>query len=287
MDAECVLCHLQKNIATARSLGDEATAAAFAKDLMRLHLDAPADAGSPYLGPGTNALFQKYYGIGPDRYRQEKIDSNQFVMDRFSQICQRVEAAEDPVLAAVQFAILGNYLDFSALRGNVSFEKLDEMLSSALEMELDMQCYAALCSDLARGKSLLLLTDNAGEIGFDRILAEQIQKAYPHLQITVCVRGQITQNDATREDAQTVGMPFPIIDNGNAVAGTEISQLSPEAKTALETADVVIAKGMGNTETMFGCGYNVYYLFLVKCGRFVRFFNKPLMTPMLVREKEQ
>lgn len=286
MDAECVLCHLDKNIALARSLGDEETAAAFAKELLRLHLEAPADASSPYLGPGTSALLQRYYGLGPDRYHQEKIDSNRFVMERYEQICSRVEQADDPVLAALQFSILGNYLDFSALRGNVSFEKLDEMLSSALEMELDADCYAQLQSDLAGGKHVLLLTDNAGEIGFDRILAEQLQKAYPHLEITFCVRGQITQNDATREDAAVVGIDFPIIDNGNSVAGTELSLLSAEAMDALKTADVVIAKGMGNTETMFGCGYNVYYAFLVKCGRFVRFFQKPLMTPMLVRDRK-
>lgn len=287
MDAECVLCHLDKNIALARSLGDEETAAAFAKELLRLHLEAPENASSPYLGPGTTALLQQYYGLGPDRYHEEKVESNRFVIERYDQICRRVEQAADPVLAALQFSILGNYLDFSALRGNVSFEKLEEMLSSALEMELDMDCYAQLQKDLANGKQFLLLTDNAGEIGFDRILAEQVHKAYPQLEITFCVRGQITQNDATREDAAVVGIDFPIIDNGNAVAGTELSLLSNEAMDALKNADVVIAKGMGNTETMFGCGYNVYYAFLVKCGRFVRFFQKPLMTPMLVRDRKE
>jgi len=50
---------------------------------------------------------------------------------------------------------------------------------------------------------------------------------------------------------------------------------------------VIIAKGMGNTETLYGCGYNIYYAFLVKCQRFVQQFGKPLMTPMLVRERSK
>jgi len=50
---------------------------------------------------------------------------------------------------------------------------------------------------------------------------------------------------------------------------------------------VIIAKGMGNTETFYGCGYNIYYAFLVKCQRFVQQFGKPLMTPMLVRERSK
>ena len=61
--------------------------------------------------------------------------------------------------------------------------------------------------------------------------------------------------------------------------------LGQEARTALEQADVVISKGMGNVETLWGSPYNVYYAFLVKCQKFVACFGKPLMTPMLVREK--
>ena len=116
------------------------------------------------------------------------------------------------------------------------------------------------------------------------MFAETIRQAYPNLEITFCVRGFVTQNDATREDAAAVGLPFPVIDNGNRVAGTQIELLSPEAKQALDQADVILAKGMGNTETMLGCGYNVYYAFLVKCPRFVQIFEKPLFTPMFIHE---
>ena len=180
---------------------------------------------------------------------------------------------------------MGNYIDFSALQGEVSFEKLEKMLESALEMELDKEVYAALCEDLAKGKKLLYLTDNAGEIGFDRIFAEEIHKAYPHLEITFCVRGGPAQNDATREDAAAVGIPFPVIDNGNCVAGTELSLLSPQAKQAMDTADVIISKGQGNAETLLGCGYPIYYAFLIKCVRFIERYQKPKLTPMLIKEE--
>ena len=118
----------------------------------------------------------------------------------------------------------------------------------------------------------------------DRIFAQEIHKAYPHLEITFCVRGGLTVNDATREDAAFVGIPFPVIDNGNLVSGTQLDMLSVEAKEAMDTADVIISKGMANTETLYGSGYPIYYAFLVKCVRFVQQFGKPLMTPMLVRE---
>lgn len=283
MDAQCMLCHFRRNVETARSLGDEETATAFAKALMGLYLSMPEGTNTPAVGPGTNELFQRFYGLEPDRFRQEKLDSNRFVMARLDKIRETAEAAPDPVLAGLQLAILGNYIDFSALQGEVSFEKLDKMLESALEMELPE--YERLCRDLAKAKKLLYLTDNAGEIGFDRIFAEQIHKAYPELQITFCVRGGPAQNDATREDAEAVGIPFPVIDNGNCIAGTHIPELSEEAKIAMDEADVILSKGQGNAETLLGCGYNIYYAFLIKCPRFIQRYGKPKLTPMLVKER--
>ena len=285
MNAQCYLCHLNKNVEKARRLGSEETAAAFAKELMKLYLSAPADVSAPWFIPDTEDLLDKYYHLGPDPYKEEKAISNRFVMERMAHIRSMVQSAPDPVFAGLQFSILGNYLDFAALRNEVSFEKLDDMLVSALQMPLDRQVYDNLCRDLANGKKLLYLTDNAGEIGFDRIFAEEIAARYPHLDITFCVRGAITSNDATREDAAAVGIPFPVIDNGTRIAGTILEQLGRDARTALEESDVVIAKGMANVETMWGCPYNVYYAFLVKCPKFVAYFNRPKLTPLLVQHR--
>lgn len=286
IDTYCLQCLLRRNIALAQTLGTEEQAMAFAKEIMKLCIAAPEGVSSSWFGPKIADLLHDMYGLDYDRFRQEKLDSNHFVLERLPAIREKVTAAKDPVFAGLQFAILGNYLDFSALQGQVSFEKLEEMLDKALEMELDDQVYAYFCRDLRRGGKLVYLTDNAGEIGFDRVLAEAIVAAYPDISVTFCVRGAIAQNDATREDAAAVGIPFPVIDNGNRVAGTQLDMLSEEAAATLSGADVILAKGMANAETMLGCGYNVYYAFLVKCQRFVTRFGKPMFTPMLVKERE-
>ena len=285
IDTQCLLCHLRRNLEVVKPLGTEEQAMAFAKDLMRLYLEAPEGVASPWFNPHTSDLMLKHYGLPIDRMKEEKELSNRFVMERLDLIRQKVENAPDPVFAGLQFAILGNYLDFAALQGQVSFEKLVEMLDTAFDLELDKAAYAAFCADLEKGRKLLYLTDNAGEIGFDRIFAEEIAKKYPHLEIVFCVRGSIIINDATRADAEAVGIPFKVIDNGNRVPGTQIDLLGQEALDALNAADVILAKGMANCETMFGCGYNVYYAFLVKCQRFVARFQKPMQTPMRVKER--
>ena len=285
-NSECILCHLRRNVAKARELGTEEQANRFTRELLKLYLSAPEGVGSPWFGPATTDLFHEMYGLDLDRYREEKEISNRFVLERLDRIRQRVENAADPVYAGLQFAVLGNYIDFSALQDEIDFDRLDLLLQKGEELDLDRDSYASLCAELEAGKELLYLTDNAGEIGFDRVCAEQIHRKYPHVSITFCVRGAPALNDATREDAELVGIPFPVIDNGNRIAGTQIDLLGKEAKAALDRADVILAKGQGNIETMYGCGYNVYYAFLVKCPRFIEVFQKPKLTPMLLKERK-
>jgi uncharacterized protein with ATP-grasp and redox domains len=258
---------------------------AFARELMELYSRMPEGACAPWLAPHTAQLMNRYYGVDLDRYALEKKQSNAFVLERKDQIRQKVASAPDRVFAALQFAILGNYIDYSALHGEVSFEKLEEMLVSALDMELDKECYVNFCADLAKGGKLLYITDNAGEIVFDQILAEEITRQYPQVEITFCLRGGPANNDATREDAQQIGLPFPVIDNGNLVPGTQLDQLGQEARQALGNANIILAKGQGNAETMMGCGLNVYYAFLIKCPRFMRRFQKEKLSPMFAKER--
>ena len=285
MNAQCYLCHLKRNTETALAMGGEEAATAFAKGLMQLYLDAPKEKGSPWFGPGVTALLEKYCGLRSDHFKEEKEMSNRFVMERLDAIRSRIDSAEDPLYAGMQMAVLGNYIDFSALRGEVSFERLEEMLEKAGTIALDRQNYAKFCADLEKAKALLYITDNAGEIGFDRLLAEGIAAQYPDLQITFCVRGGPASNDATREDAAEVGIRFPVVDNGCTVAGTELELLTPETRKIFETADVILSKGQANVETLYGCGLNIYYLFLIKCARFQEYFGKEKLTPMLLRER--
>lgn len=285
MNAICYQCHLRRTTELAMPFADEQAMIDLSKDLMRLYLTFPEELSSPNLGPAAAVLLEKYAGLKPDRLRPEMDASNRFVLERLDSIRSRIRTMQDPVYAALQFAVLGNYLDFAALQGQVSFDKLDDMLDKALDMPLDRDAYAAFRQDLSQAKQLVYLTDNAGEIVFDRLFAEEMKAAWPHLEITFCVRGAPVHNDATREDAITAGIPFRIIDSGSNIGGTELSRLGTEAKSAIETADVIIAKGMGNTETLAGCGLNIYYAFLVKCPRFVQHFGKPMMTPMFVRER--
>ena len=286
MNPTCLKCRIDRIVSRVGILGTEAQTDAFLKKWMAMASQYPDYVDSARCGYYTDQLTKQIYGVNDaDLMKKDRELSNAFVLERIDAIRNRVEAAPDPVYAGLQYAVLGNYLDFAALAGKVSFDQLDTMLDKAAEMDIDKAVVAEFAKDLEKGKKLLIITDNAGEIGFDRVLAEVLQKIYPHLQITFCVRGEPVANDATREDAAAVGVTFPIVDSGSAVGGTAMEILSEEAKKAMDEADVILAKGMGNTESMWRSGYNVYYAFLVKCERFVEVFDAPLMAPLFIKEK--
>ena len=288
LDSQCILCLLKRHADTAAKYGNEEQVTAFTRDLMRLICNGPVEMSAPFYTPGITRLFTEHFGLADARFADEKEASNRYALERFDRITELVRTADDPLYAGLQAAILGNYIDFSALQGEVSFEKLDEMLSLLHTIEVDREVFRKLRADLEQGRELLYLTDNAGEIVFDRVWLEVIRDSFPNLSVTVCVRGGNAQNDATAADAEAIGMPFPVIGNGTRIPGTVLELASEELRAALKTADVVIAKGQANVETLLdtGHGYNIYYAFLVKCKRFIDRFGQAKLTPMLVRERD-
>ena len=198
--------------------------------------------------------------------------------------------APDPLRAALGYAMTGNFIDFGAM-DSVDEGKLRALLAESPErVSPDLPAYADLQADLSGARRLTFLTDNCGEIVMDKLLVQTLRRLYSNLEITVIVRGGQVLNDATMEDALQVGFDrlegVTLMDNGDRLAGTDLTRISPEAHTAITKADLVIAKGQGNYETLQGCGLNIYYAFLCKCQFFASRFGVPVYTGMLVREQK-
>ena len=69
-------------------------------------------------------------------------------------------------------------------------------------------------------------------------------------------------------------------------SGTWMPELSEEAYARMESADVMMAKGQANFETLRCCGKNIYYLFLCKCHIFSDMFGVEPFSGILVRERD-
>ena len=151
---------------------------------------------------------------------------------------------------------------------------------------MDEECLEQLREQTGKAHALVLITDNCGEIVMDKILLRQLLRLNPDLSVTVIVRGAPVANDATLEDAEQVGLTGfgRCIGNGNATDGSVMRIMSREAREAIFNADVVIAKGQANYETLYGCACKVFYIFMCKCMLFMDRFKVPQFTGILTYE---
>jgi hypothetical protein len=132
---------------------------------------------------------------------------------------------------------------------------------------------SALATAIRGARSILYLVDNAGEIVFDRDLLAQL----PLGSFTVAVRGRPVLNDATLADAQAVGLTDlgDVIGNGSDAPGTILTDCSAEFRQLFAAADLIIAKGQGNYETLAGANRPIFFLLKIKCDVLSRALGQP------------
>ena len=256
-------------------------------DYQRLILRTVADGSetmtAPEISDALSGVLRDWFGITRD-YTEIKRHFNQLVLGLEPQLAERMAASDDPLDLAIRCALVGNFIDFGPT-GDVSEEKLLQLMDEAPAMELDADALAELKERIAAARTVTVLTDNCGEVVLDKLLMAQVARINPQAQITAIVRGADTSNDATMDDARQVGLDSVarVIPNGSGIAGTSLSDVNEETLAALRDSDLVISKGLANYETLSGRGENIYFLFLCKCALYVEAFGVPLYTGMIVR----
>jgi len=281
----CVSCLVSKQEKLIRNFPDEEKKAEYMHQLLKILYDHAQKVSAPMLTVYINELFERFWGMTED-YRPLKKKYNQLLLDREAALTAQIETAADPVKECIKYVCAANYIDFSAV-DNVNEDTFEKLLEKAKGESVSEDEYAFFVEDLKKAKQMAYLTDNCGEVVLDEIFIRYLKKTYPDLQITVIVRGQDVLNDATMEDAEEVGLTevAACIGNGDNAPGTILANLDENARRVLSDADVVISKGQGNFESLFGEGVNPYFLFLCKCELFVRRFGLEQFTSVFKREE--
>ena len=242
------------------------------------------DDCAPYLVYRFNQVYEKYFGQKAS-YKDIKKKYNDLVLALEEAIRKRIEASRDPLAKALLYARAGNYIDFGAMN-QVEEETFLSLLDSVKLQEQEATVIASFVEQCKNANSFLLIADNCGEIVLDKLFLEQLHKRFPVLSIDVMVRGGEVLNDATEEDAEYVGINelARIISNGLPIAGTVYDMLPDSAKEVVNQADVILAKGQGNYESLSKQGRHIFYSFLCKCELFTSRFGVPKLTGIFVEE---
>ena len=276
----CMCCAVNKQEEKIRKFPDMDKKTEYMKKVMSILSSAEEQDCSPSLSVEIKKLYSEFWNCPAEDYTEIKKEFNQLMLNVEASVEEKIRTSADPLETALLYARIGNYIDFAALE-NVSQETMLKLLENENQEPLSQTEYANFQTDLSTAKTLVYLTDNCGEIVLDKLAVKILKEKYPQLNITVIVRGYPVVNDATMEDAEEIGLTG----NGSNVGGTWFPGLSNEARTLLEQADVILAKGQGNFETMNDCGLNVYYLFLCKCDLFQRRFHAKALQGMFLNER--
>lgn len=286
LNSKCMACQIRKQEAKIRHFNDEDRKKQY-MEAIRQRFEHPKDDDCvPSISTELKKFYCSFWGVPMEDFTRINKEYDQLMLDLEAELRSTIRYSEDPLKAALIYARTGNYIDFAALP-EVSKETALSLIKSENKDDLDEQEYRQFCQDMKKAENVVYITDNCGEIVLDKIAIQILKKRFPNIRITALVRGLPAGNDATMEDAEFCGLTdvVPVLGNGNDVGGTWLHGISTHARELLYNADVIIAKGQGNYETLHGCGLNIYYLFLCKCDWFQQLFHAKLLQGMFINEK--
>jgi uncharacterized protein with ATP-grasp and redox domains len=199
--------------------------------------------------------------LGKDPFKEIKSEYNQIALALYPSLKTLVEESPDPLWTSTRLAIAGNVIDF----GIFTTIDIEGTIQRSLDNRLAVDGHSDFRNVIGASDTILYITDNAGEIVFDRLLVETLLSLNKN--VIVAVKGSPVINDATVEDATETGLVHvcEVIDNGSEAVGTILRWTSPEFHETFKNAHLVISKGQGNFETLFGTRDNMFFLFQSKC----------------------
>jgi uncharacterized protein with ATP-grasp and redox domains len=258
---DCIPCFIRQALDAVRlATSDEKIHEQVLRGVLGAASKMNLDQSPPVMGQYIHKLIRDLSGHN-DPYKKIKDRFNNFALTLYPDLKQRIQSSSDPMDTAVRMAIAGNIIDFG-----VNSELDRSVVSDTIEQALSAQVFGnieVLCASIDSADNILYLGDNCGEIVFDRLLIEQL----PAYKVTFVVRGGPIINDATIEDARKTGMAelVNVIDNGSNIPGTVLEKCSKEFRKCFAHADLIIAKGQGNYETLSGSKKNIFFLLKAKC----------------------
>jgi hypothetical protein len=218
------------------------------------------------LGAERGRLIARITGC-TDPYKERKVLENQGALDILPGLEKILaETPDDEKLrTAAKMACLGNVIDYDVPGNNAD---LGDALKF-LEVPLYIDDTDKLKKLIKKDTNLLFLTDNAGEVALDTLLVKELRRLGAY--VTVAVKdGPPSLNDALMEDALMVGMDKAadkLITTGAKAIGVRLDESPQWFIDIYNNAEVIVAKGMANWETMTEtpAPAPTIYLYRTKC----------------------
>jgi hypothetical protein len=273
---DCYPCFLRQAVEAARLAGaDERQQSEILGRVLDLLRDVPLSSVPPEIVRQVHRVVRDVTGV-EDPYQEMKAQSTEEALTLYPWLKTILAEAEDKLETAARLSIAGNIIDMGP---NPAYDLRDEVMRVLAE-PFAADDSEALLSTLNEADSVLYLADNAGETVFDRLLIEAIDAP-----VIYAVKGRPIINDATVEDARAAGVDqvAEVMSNGSDSPGTLLEACSEAFRRTYDEADLIIAKGQANYETLSEKGARVFFLLQTKCPVIARDLGMPVGSLIIAR----
>jgi uncharacterized protein with ATP-grasp and redox domains len=156
---------------------------------------------------------------------------------------------------------MGNGIDFFK-----DLKQIEHDINENIKFEIDD--IDEFENKIPNASKILYLADNTGEAIFDIPLVNILKK---RVEVLYAVKHKPVQNDVTKNDLRKAGIIDKfrkVITTGNDCVGVDFSTSSREFKKEFKNCDLIIAKGMGNYETLSEYDFKgkIFYILKAKCN---------------------
>jgi len=207
------------------------------------------DAPNPVIAMHAFRYVKKITGLD-DPYLNYRRKANRYALKFLPYAREFIEKTDDSYgrfRRACIVSCLGNLVDPGVAGYKFNPKQWSEMLEgSTFRLDDTKRAF-----ELIRGKHVLLLCDNSGEIVFDRLLVEILKEN--ECNVTVAVSSGAFQNDALMADAVEAGLSKvadKIVETGSDAPGFIPWEVSKTFLKEIGDVDFILSKGMANYETI-------------------------------------
>ncbi len=228
-----------------------------------------------------------------DPFIDVKKKSNELAKAVIRDIREHISMAKTPISRfrrALAAAIAGNVIDFGTAGHSIEMnsEYFKEVYLQIVHEGFAIDHSTQLLDALSHAKRVVYIADNAGEVYFDLFLLEQLKQL--GVEVIYVVKGGPVINDATMED---VTDPLfreavsEIITTGTNALGVFKAESSDQFLNHLQKADLIIAKGQSNFETLY---YDhkeittglICFIFRTKCVSIAQFLGQSIRKNIIM-----
>lgn len=216
-----------------------------------LDLNEPPGTYTSWLLLATMKFLQE-----PDPFKKTKSEQNRRAQELAARFEQELGEGGNALQRALLLSAAGNVIDVGPER---SFD-INQFISSH---RFTIDHTDRLLARLKRAQQIVYILDNAGEVLFDRLVLKRL----PKLAITIVAKSSPILNDITVEEAKGLGLEKfgRVIGTGSPFLGVDLKTVSKEFGQIYYQADLVIAKGHANFESLVDEGRDGYYVLTAKC----------------------